>query len=73
METFPTEIKPSKSSEIRKKRGKRKAKASGRREGRGGSVTFLTPKRNLSSALVNQTLEAEIRKLILAAEAESSI
>lgn len=48
------------SSEKRKKRGKRKAKASGRREGRRGSVTFLTPKRNLSSALVNQTLEADI-------------
>ena len=46
--------------EKKKQRGKRKAKASGRREGRGGSVTFLTPKRNLSSALVNQTLEADI-------------
>ena len=44
----------------KKNNGGKEAKASGRREGRGGSVTFVTPKRNLSSALVNQTLEADI-------------
>ena len=60
-ETFPTEKNLIKAQKKRKKNnGGKEAKASRRREGRGGSVTFLTPKRNLSSALVNQTLEADI-------------
>ena len=61
---FSHRKKPNKSSEKWKKKnnGGKEAKASGRREGRGGSVTFLTPKRNLSSALVNQTLEAHIHQ-----------